>query len=190
MAKQENRPGAIAFPNQQLLAVFHGAGAEDAAHELRDLGCSEDDVRILRGQEAIDSIVVTGKSKGPITQLLKGIQDHLSDEQTFMEQYENEARAGNTILVARVPEERADEARQLVARNGGQTIRYFGALAVKDYPRSASTPELQPGEHAAIDAAEARRRPAANRASGLDTPAGPLTQRTVRRAKKARSARK
>ena len=123
---------ATKVPDNHVLAVLPSSGAtESAMSELRRNGFSESEV--LRGEAGAREVDAKGDASGPIGKVVKLFADHLSEEQNFLAQYEEEARSGNPVLAVRVKnEQEADAAKEILEHYSARNIRFFGKLAVHD----------------------------------------------------------
>jgi len=136
------------IPNNHVIAVIDGAGAaEDAARDLERSGYTH--TVLFSGNEVAETLDAKGETSGPVTKVLRAVQDHFSEQPNYLAQYQEEARNGNVVLAVEAGErERIDEARMILERYGARNLRHFGALAVTDLTpdsnpstRSAESPE-------------------------------------------------
>jgi hypothetical protein len=131
-------------PNNHVLAVLSGEAAADVARKALEREGYETTV-VFRGDEVAETIDPKGEHSGPLGFIVKAVEDHLSEEQTYLAQYQEEARAGKEVVAVPVEDrDHADAARDVLERHGAQNIRYFGTLAVHDL-----TPETNPSTRAA-----------------------------------------
>jgi hypothetical protein len=87
--------------------------------------------------------------------LLQRLFNHLSEETNYLNQYEEAARQGQTIVAVKADnEDEVELARKVLSRHGAVDIRYFGRMAVSDLtpesnPSAGSDekPAERPGEH-------------------------------------------
>jgi hypothetical protein len=88
---------------------------------------------VFEGEEAANEVDAKGENANPIEKVLKAIGDHLSEQPNYLSQYQEEARNGKVVLAVRVKDgDDAQRAADILHTQGGQNIRYFGALAVAD----------------------------------------------------------
>jgi hypothetical protein len=88
---------------------------------------------VFEGEDVTREVDPKGENANPLEKVLKMIGDHLSEQPNFLSQYQEEARNGRVVLAVHV--ENGDEAQRaadVLYAQGGQNIRYFGALAVAD----------------------------------------------------------
>jgi len=88
---------------------------------------------VFEGEDVTHDVDPKGEKAGPIEKVLKAIGDHLSEQPNYLSQYQEEARNGRVVLAVRVKDsDDAERAAGILRGQGGQNIRYFGALAVAD----------------------------------------------------------
>ena len=115
------------YPNGCIVAVINDEHqARAAVAELRAAGFAEDDVRCFTGDEVlhIDAQIVA--QLNPVQRLMMRASSG-TDEGTAMQQYLDEARAGHTIVIARVghrdtPDPRV---RPILEAHHAHTIRVY-----------------------------------------------------------------
>jgi hypothetical protein len=141
-------PSHDQLPNNHVVGVLSG---EDAAQALRsDLEqAGFQGTHLFHGEDIARTVDAKGEHSGPLGAVVKAIQDHLSEEQNYLAQYQEEARAGHEVIAVKVAgREQAEDVRAVLERHGARNIRFFGRLAVADLspdsnptPRSAESPE-------------------------------------------------
>ena len=88
---------------------------------------------VFEGEEAANEVDAKGEKANPIEKVLKAIGDHLSEQPNYLSQYQEEARNGKVVIAVHVKDgDNAQRAAEILHKQGGQNIRYFGALAVAD----------------------------------------------------------
>lgn len=134
-------------PDNHVLAVL-GGSAETLSKELRRLGY---DPVVFRGEEVAKIVDPVGERGGLLDTIIKRIQEHLSEERSFLEQYEAEARSGKQVIAVALDDpDQANAVREVLERHGAYNIRFFGRLAIHDLtPESNPTPssEESPAKH-------------------------------------------
>jgi hypothetical protein len=137
-------------PNH-VLGVVSGEGALEAIQkDLRGMGLPEP---ILVRDENVGERL-EAESTLPM-RLLQRLFNHLSEETNYLNQYEEAARQGQTIVAVKADnEDEVELARKVLSRHGAVDIRYFGRMAVSDLtpesnPSAGSDekPAERPGEH-------------------------------------------
>jgi hypothetical protein len=138
------------IPDNHVVAVINGdASAGPIGQSLEREGFDHN--VLFRGNEIAENIDPKGEHAGPLTKVLKGIQEHLSEQPNYLAQYQEEARKGNVVIAVQVENrEQADTVRGILERSGAQNIRFFGKFAVHDLTpdtnpsyRSEESPEVQ-----------------------------------------------
>jgi hypothetical protein len=119
-------------PNNHVMAVMPSTGAiESAIKELRSNGF--DDNIVLRGEGVTREVDPKAEQSGLVGTIARAVSDHLSEEQNFLAQYQEEARNGNAVLAVHVDnKDRIEEARDILEHYSARNIRFFGKLAVTD----------------------------------------------------------
>ena len=132
------------LPNNHVFGVLTGrASAAEVEQLLKREGF--DEVAEFRGEELADAVDPHGEKSGIIGSIVKGIQDHLSEEQNYLQQYVEEARRGREVVAVGVhSDDQVGAARNLLQQHGAENIRFFGRLAVHDL-----TPESNPSTRSA-----------------------------------------
>jgi hypothetical protein len=122
-------------PNH-VLGVVSGEGALDAIqNDLRDMGLP--DPILVRDENVGERL--EAESTLPM-RVLQRLFNHLSEETNYLNQYEEAARQGQTIVAVKADnEDEVELARKVLSRHGAVDIRFFGRLAVSDL-----TPESNP----------------------------------------------
>lgn len=122
-------------PNH-VLGVVSGEGALDAIqNDLRGMGLP--DPILVRDENVGERL--EAESTLPM-RVLQRLFNHLSEETNYLNQYEEAARQGQTIVAVKADnEDEVELARKVLSRHGAVDIRYFGRLAVSDL-----TPESNP----------------------------------------------
>jgi hypothetical protein len=119
-------------PRDHVFAVVPSRDtARTTLEALMNAGFTESIV--FEGEEAANEVDAKGEKANPLEKVLKAIGDHLSEQPNYLSQYQEEARNGKVVLAVRV--RNSDDAQRLadlLQAQGGQNIRYFGALAVAD----------------------------------------------------------
>jgi hypothetical protein len=88
---------------------------------------------VFEGEDVTHDVDPKGEQAGPLEKVLKAIGDHLSEQPNYLSQYQEEARNGRVVLAVRAKNgDDAQRAADILHSQGGQNIRYFGALAVAD----------------------------------------------------------
>jgi len=130
------------IPRSHVLAVIAStSAAEEAAADLERRGLGRPDV--LAGEAAGAKIQTTADKRNPIAAALKFAVEHLSEEESYLEQYEEQAQAGARVLALRVKDRsQAEQVRDVLQLYGAVNIRFFGKLAVADLtpPTNPSAP--------------------------------------------------
>jgi len=127
------------IPKSHVLAVIpSSSAAREAAADLERRGFGRPEV--LAGRRAEAKIQTTSDKRNPIAAALKFAIEHLSEEESYLEQYEEQAQAGANVLTLKVKDrEEAERVRDVLQFHGAVNIRYFGKLAVADL-----TPQTNP----------------------------------------------
>lgn len=123
---------ATKIPDNHVLAVMPSQGASKSAMgDLERSGFTDNTV--MRGEAVAREVDAKGDKSGPIGKVVKALADHMSEQQNYLAQYEEEARNGNAVLAVHVKgEQEADAAKEILERYSGRNIRFFGKLAVTD----------------------------------------------------------
>jgi hypothetical protein len=139
---------ATKIPDNHVLAVMPSQNASQSAmSDLKRNGFGENTV--MRGEAVAREVDPKGENSGPIGKVVKALADHMSEQQNYLAQYEEEARNGNAVLAVHVKgQEEAEAAKEILERYSARNIRFFGKLAVTDMTpltnpssRSAESPE-------------------------------------------------
>jgi hypothetical protein len=135
-------------PDNHVVAVISGSKSAQALRDELKRGGYEETV-VFRGEEVSLAMDAKGEHSNLLGQILKAVQDHLSEEPNYRAQYEEEARNGNQVIAVRVND--LDDARlvaEVLERYGARNVRFFGKLQVADLSpatnptaRSADSPE-------------------------------------------------
>ena len=122
----------IKVPDNHVMAVLPSAGAvQSAISDLTRNGF--DDNIVLRGEGVTNEVDPKAEQSGPVGTIARAVGDHLSEEQNFLAQYQEEARSGNPVLAVHVPnKDRIQEATDILERYSARNIRFFGKMAVTD----------------------------------------------------------
>jgi hypothetical protein len=120
------------IPNNHVIAVLPSDGAiKSAISDLTRNGF--DDNTVLRGEGVTNEVDPKAENSGAIGNLARAVGDHLSEEQNFLAQYQEEARSGNAVLAIHVKDkDQAEAATQILEKYSARNIRFFGKLAVTD----------------------------------------------------------
>ncbi|HEX5013092.1 MAG TPA: hypothetical protein VFV72_02950 [Candidatus Limnocylindrales bacterium] len=121
----------------RLLAVFDSAdAAATAAAAIGDLGVAEDRIEAFTGDEGAAAFDGSGRSHGLFGRLYRAIQFTLVDQAPDFAYYEAAARQDRVVLSVRPGGEKQMRAVvDVVRRNGGHFINYFGAWATEEFER-------------------------------------------------------
>lgn len=137
------------IPANHVMAVISGPAAASAAlNKLHHQGFA--DAILFEGEEIADQIDPKGEHAGPVGKAVKAAGDHLSEEPSYLAQYQEEARHGNSVIA--VPIASRDESasvQELLEQHGASNIRFFGRLAVTDL-----TPESNPSSSSSAESPE------------------------------------
>jgi hypothetical protein len=127
-----NEKNETNIPNDHVVGVISGGvAAQTAQSELAAAGFGE--TEMLQGEEAAITFDAKGEHSNIVERLVKGVQEHFSEEPNYLAQYEEEARRGNTVVAVKVESrDEADAVKEILDRHGGRNIRYFGKLSVAD----------------------------------------------------------
>lgn len=120
------------IPDNHVVAVISGQQAsEAAARDLQSRGFGH--ALLFHGDEVAEKVDPKGEHSGPIGRVVKAVQDHLSEEPDYLEQYQEEARAGNEVVAVRVDDrDQAEAVKEILEQHGARNVRFFGKLAVTD----------------------------------------------------------
>jgi hypothetical protein len=121
------------------VAVINGfEAARSAARALKDAGFSE--VTLYTSGQLEAEVDAKGDNSNFITKALRSLEDHLSEENNYLHQYQEEAKLGNQVLAVAVPDrEGAERASEIIMEHGGHNVRYFAGLAVVDLDPASPT---------------------------------------------------
>jgi len=119
-------------PDNHVLAVLPSQNAtKSAMSDLERNGFDENVV--MRGETVAREVDAKGEKSGPIGKVVKALADHMSEQQNYLAQYEEEARNGNAVLAVHVKDpDQAEAAKEILERYSARNIRFFGKLAVTD----------------------------------------------------------
>jgi hypothetical protein len=118
------------LPRNYVLAVVDGSdSAAKAVIELERAGFH--DTLVFKDEELQDT---QDEKKGNIlSKALKLIPEHLSEESDYMEQYQEEAEKGSSIVAVRIASsDRVQVVGDILLRFGARNTRFFGGLMVTD----------------------------------------------------------
>lgn len=121
----------VVNPTHFVVAVIHDAArADQAAAAPRDAGFTTDDVRVIPGQDVLNTEHTYHGTK-VVLATLAGLFP--SEERAAVEEYVAEAERGACFLVVKAPEqERRGLARGILAEHGGHAMRYYGDNTITD----------------------------------------------------------
>jgi hypothetical protein len=127
------------IPANNVMAVIDGkAAAFEALVELHKEGFT--DAAVFEGEESTEQVEAKTEHTGPVETAVKAAGEHLSEESSYLAQYQEEARLGKQIISVPVANhDAAAQVQEALAKHGARNIRFFGRLAVTDL-----TPESNP----------------------------------------------
>ena len=124
-------------PNHVLGVVGGLNKAREIAQEIQTMGLPEP---IIITDENVGERLEEESSMP--TRILQRIFNHLSEEIRYLNQYEDAARQGQTVVAVKADdEESVDKATAVLTRHGAVDVRFFGRFAVSD-----KTPESNPSQ--------------------------------------------
>ena len=124
------------IPSNHVVAlVKDGATASEVSHDLTRVGLEEaiivTDPRVGERLEA---------ESGLIARALGRLGNHLSEETSYLDQYEEAVRNGQTVVAVKATgDDEVKQAQTVLQKHGAMNIRFFGRLAVSDL-----TPDSNP----------------------------------------------
>ena len=80
-----------------------------------------------------------GEGVNPFSALIGMLAGHLSDETSYLDQYQEATKNGSLVLAVPANGEQTNRVREILELHGAVNIRYFGRLAVTDL-----TPQTNP----------------------------------------------
>ena len=120
------------IPNNRVVGVISGSrSAEDAVARLQTEGFN--DVLVM------SHVDTAGEGVNPFSALMGMLAGHLSDETSYLDQYQEATKNGSLVLAVPANGEQTDRVREILELHGAVNIRYFGRLAVTDL-----TPQTNP----------------------------------------------
>jgi hypothetical protein len=162
-----------------VAALGNSTAAANACQALRALGFSDEHLQSLSGQamqELRDGI------RGRLTRLRRALYFlvDLTDNSLFEEEYLQEARNGNLILVVRAPAPaRAAMARAILEHYGAYALRYYGRWTVTGFVAGTPAPSTAVAAAAPAPRAAGRVRPALARGNEHSWGDGDLHRRPL-----------
>ena len=119
------------------MGVVNDSRLETLATDLRSAGFNQ--FTMMSHDDLADQIEAISQRSNPLMRLMDELKSRHEAGMQFLEQYEDEARAGKHIIAVKAqrPEE-ARRVRDILERNKVLDIRYFEALT-QDTPSSEST---------------------------------------------------
>lgn len=125
-------PKSESLSGEHVVAVLATpAAAQEEAAKLEQAGFGP--AGVFSGEDLTEVADPSGKQSGLLTKILRHAQDALSEEQTILTQYEEEARHGKGVLAVSVSTRKeAESVRDALANTGAYNIRYFSRLSVTD----------------------------------------------------------
>jgi hypothetical protein len=121
------------LPRNHVLAIIDGnEAAAKAALELQHAGFPE--TFVFHGDELSETVGAQDEKKGNfLTRALQSIPEHLSEESDFLDQYQEEAKKGGTVIAVKTEDrDRARIVGDILERHGARNARFFGGLMVTD----------------------------------------------------------
>jgi hypothetical protein len=118
-------------PDNDVVAVITGRDSVRAAvEELRREGFPEEDIRVLRGEAAVEEMEQPAKGVTPIARIAQYI---FSEEGQYLEEYKEAAEAGGEIVAVHVEDkDRAELASEILAAHHATNVKFFGRFAITE----------------------------------------------------------
>jgi hypothetical protein len=123
----------LPYPTNRLLGLV---GSQEAAlrvvERLKSEGLSEDQMEVFFGDEGADALHSVHDNSGLLGRL-RQITGNLGPEPEQSKEYEEALRAGKVLIGVQAPDESLMErARDALAAEGSESLRYYGRLAIRD----------------------------------------------------------
>jgi len=130
-----DRPDAnrLPYPANRLLGLL---SSEDAAYRsvmrLKSLGIAEDQMEIFLGSAGAAALHSVHENDGLIG-FLRGITGALGPETEHSAEYEKALDAGMVLIGVQASDESLiEKSREVLLSEGGQSLRYYGRLVIRD----------------------------------------------------------
>lgn len=117
------------LPRNYVMAVVGGSdSAANAVSELQRAGFPE--TLVFEGDQLAEQL---GGQGNFLSNALKSIADHLSEESDYLSQYLEEAQSGGSIIAVKTGDrQKAHEVWDILQPLGARNARFFGSLMVTD----------------------------------------------------------
>ena len=125
-------------PTDMVLAVLEGPEQSEAAvGALQQAGFTPDDIAVLRGQEAVETLDIEGKrSSGGFARTFKAVWSYFSVEGPELRPYEEASEAGHDIIAVKVSDDdRVATVTEVLNRFDASEMKYFTQWNVSELPK-------------------------------------------------------
>lgn len=127
-----------AIPHNHVIGVLKSRDEDAIRRDLNAAGYA--DVLFLTQREVEEKVDPEAENANPLVRLIYQFANHLSEQASYLEQYEESARKGNHVVAVRVDDDDgAQQVKEILLDHDVVDLRYFGKLAVKDL-----TPDTNP----------------------------------------------
>ncbi len=120
------------YPVDHLVAILRdGQEAERAAQDLRDAGF--DDVEVLAGPQAIDTIAANERKANPLARVWERLSIQGSDEADARQEALGALREGHAmVMVSTSAGARMDQAEGILKAHHARALQFFGRWTITD----------------------------------------------------------
>ena len=128
----EQRHDLVHYPVDHLVAILRdGQEAEQAAQALR--AASFDDVEILAGPQAVETITANERKANPLARVLERLSIQGSDESDARQEALESLREGHALVIVSVAAgARMDQAEGILKAHQARALRFFGRWTITD----------------------------------------------------------
>lgn len=127
-----------AIPHNHVIGVLKSRDEDAIRRDLNAAGYA--DVLFLTQREVEEKVDPEAENANPLVRLIYQLANQLSEQASYLEQYEEAARKGNHVVAVRVDDDDgAQQVKEILLDHDVVDLRYFGRLAVKDL-----TPDTNP----------------------------------------------
>lgn len=109
------------FSKNEVVGVVARPEADEIADEARDAGF---EVEILCGSDDADAIDVGGEDTGTFGKVMRFFQE--GEEKDTLRTFAERLRSGDVVVRILGVDDRADEAGEILARHGGESVWHYG----------------------------------------------------------------
>jgi hypothetical protein len=123
------------FPTDYIFAcINNAAGAAAAARELREAGFHAEEVKLVTGEEALKRVEIECEQCNLVQRVFRFIWKQFTEEGRMMEDLEEEAHAGHSIIAVHVTSrDRVEDAYRILDRAGAHRVEYWGHHGVQSH---------------------------------------------------------